>query len=87
MLVVRIELHSAVTGKVTELGIMHIANVTSDIEHLQSGGKIGHYRAMIFRAPKFVRWTRDSAVTHYRRLNRPVWDLVTLALKNAGYGR
>jgi hypothetical protein len=66
---------------------MHIGNVTPDDEHLQSNGRIGHYRAWIKRAPQFKRTTKESAVRDYRRLSRPVWDLVSLALKNAGYGK
>lgn len=86
MVVVRVEMNSAVTGAVREIARMTIANVTSDDIHVKSKGQVGDYRARILRAPKFERTTRDSAVTNYRRLARPVWDLVCLALKNAGYG-
>ena len=64
---------------------MQIANNTPDDEH-DANPKIGHYWAKILRFPKFDKITRDSAVRDYRRLSRPVWDLVALALENAGYG-
>ena len=87
MLVVRVEMHSANTGKVWELARMTIANVTDDHVHAKTSGRVGDYRARILRAPKFTHQTRDSSVKNYRRLARPVWDLVTVALKNAGYGK
>ena len=80
MLVVRVELHSAVTGKMSEIARMTVGNVGGSHTH-------GDYLARIKRAPKFVKTTRDSSVRNYRRLSRPVWDLVCLALKNAGYGK
>jgi hypothetical protein len=80
MLVVRVELHSAITGKVSEIARMHVCNVGGTETH-------GDYRARVLRFPKFMHQTRDSSVTNYRRLARPVWDLVTLALKKAGYGK
>jgi hypothetical protein len=64
---------------------MHVANNTPDGER-EANPKIGQYWAKIFRFPRFTSITRDSTVRDYRRLSRPVWDLVALALKNAGYG-
>jgi len=97
MIVIKIELHSAITRKVTEIGRMVIFN-----DGMGTRTK-GDYEANVIRKPtaKGLDWddqmhdtlrnraqaTRTSRVENYSRLSRPVWDLVTLALKNMGYGK
>lgn len=97
MLVIKIELHSAITRKVTEIGRMVICN-----DGMGTRTK-GDYTADVIRKPtaKGLDWddqmddtlrditrsTRRSRVENYSRLSRPVWDLVALALKNMGYGK
>ena len=97
MIVVKIELHSAVTRRITEIGRMVIWNTGAG-----SPSK-GDYKAVVLRKPtgKGLDWddqmydtmrgmskaTRESEVKNYSRLSRPVWDLVTLAVKNMGYGK
>ena len=95
MIVVRVELHSAITGKTKEIAAMTIANDGSS-----PTTAIGHYNAATTRkgpAPKtraelaqavslFKGKVRTSRVEDYRRNARPVWDLVALALKGMGYG-
>ncbi len=78
MLVVKVELHSAITCKVTELGRMTIANV---------GGtdKIGDYEARVLKKPRFNVLTRSANVLGHRRKDLPVWVLIARALMNMGY--
>lgn len=83
MIVVRVELHSAVTGKVTELARAHISNI--------GGTKTsGDYHAKTFRgrmAQQLNRMIsgRSAIVMNYPRLSIHVWHLVARALIAMGY--
>lgn len=89
MLVVRIELHSARTGKVSEIGRMVIANdgvATSKDPRRGSYtvkiGRKGHdLNAAIWKRPQ-----REARVEDYPRQSYTVWELVRRAL-NAVYGK
>ncbi len=89
MIVVRIELHSAVTGKVTEIGKMLIANRGGNAHR-------GDYAARVLRRQEialdldaeFREWeqepfTREGTVFDYPRLSYNVWRLVSRALRSA----
>lgn len=84
MIVVKIELWSARTGKVSELGRMLIAN-----DGTSKNPKRGNYDAKILRKGSFTKsWdsavtTRESRVEDYPRLSYSVWRLVLRCLKNA----
>lgn len=89
MIIVTVELKSAIDGRREKLGEMIIAN-----DATSSDPKVGNYDAFVYRKPKFFTWksltanmTRRSRVEGYRRQSRVIWDLVTLALKNMGYGK
>ena len=78
MLVIRVELHSARTGVVTEIGKMLIANV---------GGTetAGDYEVKLLRKGEIKGWfdakpVRTARVIGHRRLAEPVWRLVQKAL-------
>jgi hypothetical protein len=84
MIVVRVELHSAITHKVTELARLYISNI---------GGTrtSGDYEVEILRG----RSTKDldkriaqrkARVLGHSRLSEHVWNLVEKALRAAGYG-
>lgn len=83
MIVVKVELHSAVTGRVTEIGRTYIHNV---------GGtpKRGNYSARVCRRGQFDArktlhdgvFTREGSVQDYPRLSYNVWRLVLRALKS-----
>lgn len=83
MIVVRVELHSAITGQVSELARMNIANV---------GGTttFGDYHCETLRGrskadlDKRVQ-QRVANVMRYPRLSIHVWHLVARALNNMGY--
>lgn len=83
MIVVRFELHSANTGRVTELARMIICNI---------GGtrNSGDYSVEIMRGRS--REALDKRIVHKRakvlghpRLSQHVWHLVAKALKASGY--
>lgn len=78
MILVKIELHSARTGKVTELGRMHLSNVgggTVDSERAT-------YRVELMRKGTTDRVQRTAVVENYPRLTYPIWELVRRALVN-----
>lgn len=89
MIVVRVELHSAITGEVTELGRAVIDNI--------GGSKdVGNYRCRTLRGrtrqsldDAWLRRTfkRTGEIVGHRRLQLHVWHLVAKALKAMGYGQ
>lgn len=85
MIVVRIELWSAVTGKITELGRAEICN-----EGVSDTGRIRDYgvRTLKGRDTKALNrriTQRDGKVTNYPAVAIHVWHLVSDALKAMGY--
>lgn len=85
MLVVKIELWAATTGKVSELGRMYIAN-----DGTQGAGNKGNYDVKVCRKGSFeadswggIKATRTGKVKGYPRLSYNVWRLITRALKVA----
>jgi hypothetical protein len=92
MIIIRVELWSAVTGEVTELARMGIDNVSG-------GGRVRDYRCRTWRGrsteqltkamlggddPKAV--TRKGEVKGHRALDLHVWHLIAKALRGMGYG-
>jgi hypothetical protein len=90
MLVVRVELHSAITGETTEIARALIYN---------KGGTSnrGDYNAMTFKGRDGQAWTRadikaamdkpmrKGEVLDYPRKSLHVWNLVSRALTAMGY--
>lgn len=75
MLLVKVELHSAITGKVTEIGRMKIFNDgTGDKE-------TGNYGVQLMRRGTIDTVQREASVIGHKRLSSPVWSLVKKALK------
>jgi len=84
MIVVRVELHSAVTGEVTEIARMDIAN--------DGGGsaRVGNYDGRVYRG-------RDAAALDRREVQKTgrveawprqrfhVWNLIGVMLTQMGY--
>lgn len=88
MLIVKVELHSAITGKKTEIARMMIDNIGGDL-------KKGDYRCRTYRGrsalrlERAMRWgevTREGRVLGHRRLALHVWHLVAKALRSMNYG-
>lgn len=83
MIIVRVELHSAITGKVTEIARMGIANVGGSSSH-------GDYAVETYRgrsAADLARRVkqRAGAVKNYPRRAIHVWHLVARALVAMNY--
>lgn len=79
MILVKVELHSAQTGKVTEIGRLQIAND-------RSGSKErGNYLVWIFRRGSKARVQRQAQLLDFPRLSAPIWKLLRRALEAAGY--
>jgi len=83
MLVVKIELHSAITGKIKEIGRMIIANTGGTADR-------GNYTAKVAKKERKFRnqrvWDyplRVGEVKDYPRLSYNVWRLVSRALRSA----
>ena len=95
MIVVKVELHSAITGKVLEIARMVIAN-----NGLVADPKRGDYLCYTLRGRSSKSlaqsmWrsqldgggrTREGAVRNYPRLAIHVWNLVAAALSSMNYG-
>lgn len=80
MIILKIELHSAITGKVTEIGRMTIANDGTSRE-----SEKGNYIVKLMRKGTIDTVTRTGEVKDHRRLALPIWDLVSKALKAVGW--
>jgi len=80
MIVVTVELVSAVTGKTTQLGKMHICN-----DGVQADPNLGDYTGVVLRKPNFQSVTKRGAIKGHRRLQQPIWNLVRKMLANMGY--
>jgi hypothetical protein len=83
MIIVRVELHSAITRKVTEIARMKICNSGGSVER-------GNYYVAALRgrnAEQFDRGvtTREGDVKDYPRQSIHVWHLVARALVAMGY--
>lgn len=85
MIVVRVELHSAITGRVTELARMMIHNVG-----VSSNGRIRDYEGIIYRGrssedldKRFP--LKTARVEKHAALNLHVWNLVSKMLVQLGY--
>ncbi len=84
MIVVRVELWSAITGEKTELARMHIANIGRT-------ETIGNYNAATLRGRSSADLDRNSVqrkcqILGHPRLSQHVWNLVAKALSGMGYG-
>ena len=88
MLIVKVELLSAVTGKTTELARMHICNEGGD----QNLGDYGVYvmrgrdSDALSRSWLKRTFNKTGKVERHPRLREHVWNLVTKALISTGYG-
>lgn len=81
MIVVRVELHSAIDGRVEELGRMVICNDGTGTPN------VGNYDGMVMRKPDFSKVTRRGRLVGHRRQALTVWHLVGRMLVGMGYGR
>jgi hypothetical protein len=85
MIIVRVELHSAVTGQITELARMHIANSgAGTLERADYTGEtfVGRDARALDR--RVVSHT--GTAFRWPRRRKHVWCLVHRMLSNMGYG-
>jgi hypothetical protein len=80
MIVIKVELWSAVTNKITTLGVMKIANTAQ-----YDNGNVCDYRGEVMTKPDFEKVTRSGIVAHHRRHDKVIWNLVAKMLRNMGY--
>lgn len=79
MIRITVELLSAVTGKTTKLGEMHISNDGTEKNH------IANYEGRILRKPFFQSVTRTGYIANHDKINLTVWHLIAKMLKTMGY--
>jgi hypothetical protein len=75
MILVKIELHSAVTGKITEIGRMKIVNIGGTTTR-------GNYLAHIMRRGTLTKPSKTVNIENYPRLSYSVWELVRRVLES-----
>lgn len=85
MLVVRVELWSAISGEKTELARMEICNDGNSVSH-----RAGNYdgRSFVGRNGKALdrrTVSKRGRVANWRRLDWHVWNLVAAMLDSMGY--
>lgn len=78
MIVVRVELWSARTGKISQLGLMKIGNVADR-------GAKADYHGEILRKPSFNQIAREGEVKNHRKHDEVVWCLIGKMLTAMGY--
>lgn len=85
MLVVKIELWSAITGKTRELGRMYLANDGSSTDTARGSYdvKVCRKGSTGYKGWGSIRTSRSGRVERYPRLSYNVWRLVSRALRSA----
>ena len=83
MIIVRVELHSAVTVRVTELARAHIANIGGT--NTRGDYRVATLRGRDKEALDRCVVQRNGEVRNYPRLSIHVWHLVARALIAMGY--
>lgn len=100
MIVVRMELHSAVTGQVTELGQLVIANTGTgtrtkgnyEVRQSRKGKPFvklpeGKIDLSAYDSEAYTKPVRGGHVQGHPRLTKPVWNLLYKALVALGHDK
>lgn len=89
MIIIRVELWSAITGKRTELARMMIANEggTKDLGDYSGRTYRGRDTAALDRSMKNDTVTRRGEVKNHPRWKEHIWNLVAKMLNDMGYGK
>jgi hypothetical protein len=91
MIIVKVELWSAIDGSKQELARMVIDNIggTHTMGNYRTRSLIGRSREALDRALHNIpmKVQRESQVIGHARLKLHVWHLVSKALLNMGYGK
>lgn len=85
MIVVKVELWSAITGKKTELARMHISNIGGTETRGDYHGEtfIGRSSADLDRE----RVSKRAELMNWPRKQKHIWNMVQAMLTNMGYSR
>lgn len=88
MIIVKVELHSAITGDRTELARMMIDNIGGDMKRRDYRARTyrGRSGTALDKAMLAGATTREGRVLGHRALDLHVWHLVSKALTGMGYG-
>lgn len=94
MIVVKVELHSAITGRVSEIARAVIHNTGGNREYGDYGaftarGRDGDAlkKSMLSILNGQSKPVHQGEVKHHARLKEHVWNLVAKSLKAMGYGK
>jgi hypothetical protein len=85
MIVVRVELWSAVTGQKTELARMEIANDGSSPKPTRGNYFVRSLKGRSASALDWRKTQRSAKVEDWPRLSKHVWGLVAASLKALSY--
>ncbi|TIN00992.1 MAG: hypothetical protein E5Y34_11085 [Mesorhizobium sp.] len=80
MIIVTVELHSAITGQRTKIGEMLISNTGESTD-----ANVGDYTGAVMRKPNFRSVTKHGTIKGHRRHDQPVWNLVRKMLASMAY--
>lgn len=89
MIIVRVELRSAITGKRTELARMMIANEGHEGDFADYSGKtyFGRNSQTLDKSMERGKVVRTGEVKNHRRWAMHVWHLVAKMLNDMEYGK
>lgn len=91
MIVVKVELWSAIDGRRTELARMQIDNIgvndTGTFGDYHVGTFAGRNEKSLHEALRKQRYLKEGKVLHHARLAQHVWNLVAKGLTTLGYGK
>ncbi|WP_298165334.1 hypothetical protein [Novosphingobium sp.] len=92
MIIIRVELWSALTGQKTELARMVIDNIggTANLGDYRCRTLRGRSEESLDRSMQAMRTTgtqREGRVLRHPRLREHVWNLVAKSLSSMGYGQ
>jgi hypothetical protein len=79
VIVVKVELHSAITGEITEIGRTIIYNDGS------GDALTGNYGVRVMRKGTTETIQREARVEKHARQSLPIWVLIRRALEAAGF--
>lgn len=88
MIIIRVELHSAINGSITELARMKISN--TGYNHITDTNH--NYKCQTFRGINKETLNKEtverySNINNWPRERYHIWNMVAKALKNMGYNQ
>jgi hypothetical protein len=86
MIVVKVELHSAITGRVLELARMHICNRGDSTNKNRGDYDVRTLRGRSKQNLDKGTVMKRGEVLNHARLQLHVWNLVAKGLRSMGYG-